>query len=204
MYKRVGGLIVVSAPSGAGKTSLCKEITARHPNILHSVSYTTRAPRPGEANDREYTFVTVADFKKMADAGEFAEWAEVHGNYYGTSKKRLDAMLAQGFDVILDIDVQGAAKIRHVYEDGVYVFVLPPSMDVLLGRLHGRGSDSAEVIERRMKKARQEIGSYINYDYVILNDDFEAALRGLMAVIESRRMRLKAVDAEWVADKFLR
>jgi len=200
---RRGSVFVVSAPSGAGKTTLCQRLTADLRDIRHSVSYTTRKPRPNEVNDRDYSFVSEEDFRRMAAAGEFAEWAEVHGNLYGTSVKRVEEMLEGGVDAILDVDTRGAAQLRKVYRDGVFVFILPPSMRALRERLTARMSDSAEEIERRLKRARDEIRDYRSYDYVIVNDVFEAALRELEAIVTAKRLESGSVDPEWVDENFL-
>lgn len=195
---------MVSAPSGAGKTTLCQRLTADLPGMMHSVSYTTRKPRPGEVNDRDYTFVREEEFRRMAEAGEFAEWAEVHGNLYGTSKERVEEMLQEGIDVILDVDTRGAAQLREAYPDGVFVFILPPSMKSLRERLTARMSDSAEEIERRLRRAREEIRDYRSYDYVIVNDEFERALRELESVVTTRRLESGLTDPGWVEKNFLR
>ncbi len=198
-----GDLFVVSAPSGAGKTTLCRKLTAIVPNITHSVSYTTRKPRPGEVDDVHYTFVDVAAFREMAEAGEFAEWAEVHGNLYGTSRKRLEETLQSGADIILDVDVQGARSLRGAYPGGVFIFILPPSMEVLRQRLQGRMSDSGEEIERRLRKAADEIRDFENYNYVIVNNIFEDALKELEAVVISRRLSIERIDSDWVRKNLL-
>ncbi|MDP2167195.1 MAG: guanylate kinase [Thermodesulfovibrionales bacterium] len=203
MRRNKGNLFVVSAPSGAGKTTLCQMLGQTMQNIRHSVSYTTRQPRAGEVNDRDYTFLGEAEFKRMVDDGGFAEWAVVHGNIYGTSRKRLDAMLSNGIDVILDIDVQGAAKIKEVYENGIFIFILPPSMEALRRRLASRMSNSEDEIRMRMQKARAEIREYKNYDYVIVNDIFDDALHGLEAIVAAGRARTGNLDREWVEKNFL-
>jgi guanylate kinase len=200
--KRRGNLFIVSAPSGSGKTSLCQKLTSLVPNIRHSVSYTTRPPRAGEVNDRDYTFVGEEDFVSMAEAGEFAEWARVHGHLYGTSKKRLEEMRSGGIDVILDIDTEGAHKIRETYTDGVYIFILPPSLDALRERLEKRMSNSQEEIQVRMKRASEEIKSYRRYDYVIVNNDFAEALSELKAIVLAENKRTDKLDPEWVKGTF--
>jgi guanylate kinase len=200
--KRKGSLFIVSAPSGAGKTSLCQKLTTVVPNIRHSVSYTTRSPRNGEVNDRDYTFVSETEFLGMAEHGDFAEWARVHGNLYGTSKKRLDELRKAGTDVILDIDTQGAGKIRTHYEDGVYIFILPPSMDALRERLEKRMSNSREEIDLRMKRASEEIKDYKSYDYVIVNSDFGEALDELKAIVLAENDRTNKIDPRWVEETF--
>lgn len=199
-----GNLFVVSAPSGAGKTTLCQVLTRGMENIRHSTSYTTRTPRKGEVNDRDYTFISEEEFKGMAGRGEFAEWAVVHGNLYGTSRKRVLDMLEAGIDVILDIDVQGVKKIRDVFKQAVYIFILPPSLDALRQRLLGRMSNSEEEIRMRMETAIREISEYKNYDYVIINSVFEDALRELRSIVISRRVRTANIDPSWVKEIFFK
>lgn len=188
-------LIVVSAPSGAGKTSLCKEVIRRVPGLRHSISYTTRAPRSHEAGGRDYHFVDEATFQRMVQSGDFAEWATVHGHLYGTSRHLLEADLAAGHDVVLDIDTQGAAQLRQVYADGVFVFVLPPSWEELEERLRTRQSDAPEEITRRLRRAREEMKSFKAYDYVIINDVLERAVGDLRAIIEAERCRSYRLDS---------
>ena len=197
-----GNLFIVSAPSGAGKTSLCQKLAEDMPNIRHSVSFTTRMPRHGEENDRDYTFVDEEEFRRMVGAGEFAEWAKVHGNLYGTSKKRLEALKNEGTDVILDIDTQGAKEIRSSYNDGVYIFILPPSLDTLKDRLEKRMSNSAEEIALRLKRASDEIKDYEWYDYVIINTSFDEALAMLKAVVIAEDCRTSKIDPQWVKKNF--
>jgi guanylate kinase len=186
---REGVLYVVSAPSGAGKTSLCKEIIDIFPNLRHSVSYTTRTPRPGEEHGRDYFFVGQEEFSRMVAAGEFAEWAEVHGNFYGTSLATLKESRTQGIDLILDIDCQGAGQLKGRFEGGVYIFVLPPNMAELRRRLETRSSDSPEVIERRIGNAGGEIKEARWYDYIIVNDDFNLAVEQLKSVLIAEQCR---------------
>ncbi|MEW5746578.1 MAG: guanylate kinase [Nitrospirota bacterium] len=202
MSPRKGSLFVVSAPSGAGKTSLCQKLCEILPGIRYSVSYTTRAPRPGEIDDVHYTFVDAAAFRAMAAAGEFVEWAEVHGNFYGTSRRRIEELLQAGTDVILDIDVQGARQIRRSLPGCLLLFILPPSMEVLKQRLTGRMSDTAAVIERRLRNALAEIAEYKNYDYVIINDLFDEALRDLSSIVLAERVRVTKIDQEWIERTF--
>lgn len=202
MSPRKGSLFVVSAPSGAGKTSLCQKLCETLPGIRYSVSYTTRAPRPGEIDDVHYTFVDAAAFRAMAAAGEFVEWAEVHGNFYGTSRRRIEELLQAGTDVILDIDVQGARQIRRSLPGCLLLFILPPSMEVLKQRLTGRMSDTAAVIERRLRNALAEIAEYKNYDYVIINDLFDEALRDLSSIVLAERVRVTKIDQEWIERTF--
>ena len=187
--KREGVLYVISAPSGAGKTTLCKEIIDIFPNLRHSVSYTTRPPRNGEVHGRDYFFVGQQEFSRMAAAGEFAEWAEVHGNLYGTSLATLKESRSQGIDLILDIDCQGARQLKQRFEGGVYIFVLPPSIAELRRRLDNRSSDSPEVIERRINNAAGEIKEARWYDYIIVNDTFSVAVEQLKSVLIAEQCR---------------
>ena len=187
--KREGVLYVISAPSGAGKTTLCKEVIDIFPNLRHSVSYTTRPPRNGEVHGRDYFFVGKEEFSRMVEAGEFAEWAEVHGNLYGTSLATLKECRAEGIDLILDIDCQGARQLKRRFEGGVYIFVLPPSIEELRRRLDNRSSDSQEVIERRIQNAAGEINEARWYDYIIVNDKFSEALEQLKSVLIAEQCR---------------
>lgn len=189
-------VIVVSAPSGAGKTSLCGEAVRRIPDLVHSISVTTRPPRSHEVNGRDYHFVDEAGFQRMVEAGDFAEWASVHGHLYGTSKRLLEAHLAAGKDVILDVDVQGAAQLRREYPEGVFVFILPPSWDMLEERLRARRSDAPEEIERRLKKAREEMKCFSDYGYVIINDVLERVVGDLCAIIVGERCRSFRLDPQ--------
>src|SRR5512135_3691283 len=177
-----GSFFVISAPSGAGKTTLCKKIIAKDGNLRPSVSYTTRQPRSAEVDGLDYTFVTERVFRNMIRRGEFAEWASVHGNFYGTPKKGLGALRRSGFDVILDIDTQGAKQIRDSLDGGVFIFILPPSVKVLRERLENRKSNTREDIERRLQRAAVEIKDYSMYDYVIVNDLLTDAIRRLESV----------------------
>jgi guanylate kinase len=202
--KNKGILFVVSGPSGAGKTTLYRETASSLPNLKHSVSYTTRRPRPGEVNDRDYTFINRTEFKGMIEKGEFAEWAEIHSKLYGTSKKRLEETLDSGIDVILDIDVQGAEQLKKKYKGGVYIFVLPPSLEVLEERLQKRMVNSKEEIEKRLKVAAKEIKRYREYDYVIVNNTLEDALKELSAIIISKRVNTERIDPQWIEMNFLK
>jgi len=187
--KREGVLFVISAPSGAGKTTLCKEIIDIFPNLRHSVSYTTRTPRSGEVHGRDYFFVGQDEFSRMASNGEFAEWAEVHGNHYGTSLSMLNECRSQGVDLILDIDCQGAQQLKGRFDGGVYIFVLPPSIVELRRRLDSRSSDTQEVIERRINNAAGEIKESRWYDYIIVNDKFSEAVEQLKSVLIAEQCR---------------
>jgi guanylate kinase len=199
-----GRLFIVSAPSGAGKTTLCKRLVSETPGLEFSVSYTTRKSRPGEVNNRDYTFVSEEGFREMALRGEFIEWAEVHGNLYGTSLGRLNEMLDKGINVMMDVDVQGAAQIREAFDDGIFIFILPPSRMVLQERLQNRKSDSGEAIKGRLKAAAEEIKDYSMYDYVIINDNLETALKQFEAVVVSMGLRTESMDHAWVEENFLR
>jgi len=179
----IGNLFIVAAPSGAGKTTLVRLLLENDPQIGVSISHTTRQPRQGEENGREYHFVDVPAFLEMVDRGGFLEWAEVHGNYYGTSKQWIASEMAAGRDVLLEIDWQGAQQ------EAIGIFVLPPSMPVLEARLSGRGTDSAEVIARRIAAARDEMRHVDEFDYVIINDDLQQASRDLQSVISACRLR---------------
>ncbi len=204
MRKRTGNLIVISAPSGAGKTTLCQKLLQCMPDVKMSVSYTTRGPRQGEADGVDYSFVSAERFREMIGSGAFVEWAEVHGNYYGTSKLRIQEILASGADVVLDIDVQGARQIRQHFPESVQIFVLPPSLDALKHRLEGRRSDSPDVIARRLLKAQHEIRGYRDYNYVIINDILDEALQELLSVVRAERARVDRFDHDWAVASFLK
>jgi guanylate kinase len=200
MKYRDGILFVVSAPSGAGKTSLCKGITDSLENLTHSISYTTRTPRPGEIDGRDYYFVTAQRFREMVQAGDFAEHAEVHGNLYGTSKRVLDDMIREGVDVILDIDTQGARQIKTHFATAVFVFIMPPSMALLEERLRNRKSDREDEIRKRMQRAIDEIRDYSLYDYIVVNRDFERALSELRSIVIAERCRTKLLRTDWIKE----
>ncbi len=182
-------LVVVSAPSGAGKTTLCREVRSVVPNLAYSVSYTTRAPRPGEEEGKDFRFVSEAVFKAMADGEEFAEWAIVHGNFYGTAVRPLDEALAKGLDILLDIDTQGARQIRKRYPEAAYVFIVAPSLAELEERLRERKSDSPQEIAKRLQRAREEIAAWREYDYLIVNRDLKEAVDQLATLIQAERCR---------------
>lgn len=202
--KNRGSLFIVSAPSGAGKTTLCQKLSSTMPNLRHSVSYTTRSMRQGEINNRDYTFIREDVFRRMASKDEFIEWAEVHSNLYGTSRKRLEAMLDKGIDVMLDVDTQGARQIRKKYKNGIYIFILPPSLRELKERLKKRMCNSKEEIQRRLKRAVDEISGYKKYDYVIINAVFDTAIEEMKAIISSEKLRTENIDTLWVKKNFLR
>jgi len=202
--KTKGSIFVISAPSGAGKTTICKKLIRRDPNIRQSVSFTTRGPRKGETDGVDYTFIGEKAFRRMIERNEFIEWAEVHSNFYGTSRKRLEGLLRSGVDVLLDIDTQGARQIRNALDGGVFIFILPPSIRVLRERLQNRKSNTREDMERRLRRAAVEIKDYIMYDYVIVNDLLRDALRRLEAVITAERLSSNRIDPKWIKDNFLK
>ncbi len=187
-----GNLFVVAAPSGAGKSSLVNCLLAHDPAIQLSVSYTTRAPRGQEVDGREYCFVSRAEFERRIADGEFLEWAEVHGNLYGTSRAWLQQRMQAGTDVMLEIDWQGAEQVKAQFANAVSVFVLPPSYEELEARLQRRGEDSADVIARRMLEARVETPHASSFDFIIVNHDIDHALRDLQAVVAAQRLRYAA------------
>ncbi|MEO5357817.1 MAG: guanylate kinase [Nitrospirae bacterium YQR-1] len=197
-----GRLYILSAPSGTGKTTLCSSLLSQVAELKESVSFTTRKPRAGEVQDTDYTFTTVDEFKNMLAAGMFIEWAEVFGNYYGTSIKRIDDILSTGCDVLLDIDTQGVRQIKAKHIDAVFIFILPPSLEILEKRLRGRNKDSEEDILRRLRVAREEIKECVFYDYVIVNDVFDLTLSQLKSVIISNRLRADGLDYQWLENNF--
>jgi guanylate kinase len=187
--KTFGNLFIVTAPSGAGKTSLVRALLQRDPQVRLSISYTTRAPRPGEQHGVDYCFVDEAEFMRMLEAGEFLESALVHGARYGTSQGWVQEVLQHGEDLLLEIDWQGAAQVRNLFPYAVSIFILPPSQEALHERLTKRGQDSAEVIARRLANAREEISHVSEFDYVIINEHFDEALQDMQAIIRSRRLK---------------
>jgi guanylate kinase len=187
--KTSGNLFVVSAPSGAGKTSLVRELLATDRDVSLSVSYTTRQPRPGETDGVDYQFVTEARFLQMLEDGDFLESAEVHGARYGTSHPCVESVLREGRDLVLEIDWQGAAQVRSLYPSAIGIFILPPSMEALEQRLRNRAQDADAVIARRLAAAREEISHVAEFDYVIINAQFEAAIQDLLAIVRSQRLR---------------
>ena len=191
--QRTGILFVISAPSGAGKTSIFRSLRVLHPELRESISYTTRALRAGERDGIDYHFVSREQFERMVAEGAFAEWAEVHGNRYGTAKSTLLQAAEAGGDVLLDIDVQGAAQLRSSGLEGVSIFILPPGMAELRQRLSGRNTDSAEVIERRMTNAVSEIREAVRFDYIVINDDLAQAVATVQAIITAENVRRNRV-----------
>ncbi|HSD40492.1 MAG TPA: guanylate kinase [Burkholderiales bacterium] len=186
-----GLLFIVAAPSGAGKSSLVNAVLAEDPRLRLSISYTTRVPRPGEVNGREYHFVDRETFLSMAAAGDFLESAEVHGNFYATSQRQIDEIRAGGRDALLEIDWQGAQQVRRLYADAVGIFILPPSLEALRDRLIARGQDSEAVIRQRLAAAEEEMSHAPEFDYVIINKDFDEAQRDLAAVVRASRLSLE-------------
>jgi len=201
LIKRRGTLVVVSAPSGAGKTTLCHEVRTLVPDLYYSVSYTTRAPRPGEINGTDFHLFTDALFAAMRDRDEFAEWSVVHGNLYGTPARAIEGALGRGLDVLLDIDTHGARQLRQRYPEAVSVFIMAPSMAELEARLRERKSDAPGDIERRLNRAREEIAAWRQYEYLIINRDVKEAVDQLGTIIQAERSRtsrltLKFPDVE--------
>ena len=185
----VGNLFIVTAASGAGKTSLVKELLAIDNQVKLSISHTTRQARPGEQNGVHYHFVNEAEFLQILSVGGFLESANVHGAKYGTSQSTVDAALQAGFDVILEIDWQGAAQIRNIYPQAISIFILPPSVETLAERLNNRGQDSIDVINKRVAAAREEMSHVVEFDYVTINDNFDSALQDLLAIIRASRLK---------------
>lgn len=196
--KRLGIALIVSGPSGSGKSSISREVMKRHPEVTFSISCTTRSPRSGERNGVDYHFLSVEEFRKKIEAGEFIEYAQVHGNFYGTLKSEVEKRVTQGIDVILDIDVQGAAKVHELCRDSEifrdaaeFVFVAPPSHAELERRLRGRGTDAEEVILKRLENSKLEISHWREYSYLLINDEFEEAVRKFDALLAAFRMSTK-------------
>ena len=184
-----GILFIVSAPSGAGKTSLLRQLVPADERLRMSVSHATRAMRPGEEDGVHYHFVTTERFEALVEEGAFLEHARVFDNYYGTSENAVRGQLARDLDLVLEIDWQGARQVRQRFPEAVSVFVVPPSIEALRERLSGRGQDSEEIVERRMADARSELSHFPEYDYLVINDDFDTALAELQAIVRSERLR---------------
>src|SRR5512143_893977 len=194
-----GVLYIVSAPSGAGKTSLVKALVKSDPAMRLSVSYTTRPPRPGETDGRDYHFVSRERFEEMLAEGEFLEHAEVYGNFYGTSKGSIERDLDAGRDILLEIDWQGAEQVKRHFPQSASIFILPPTFNALRTRLAGRGQDSEEVIERRLAAAAHDVAHAEAFDYIIVNDDFDHALQDLVAITRSIRLETARQKVRYAA-----
>ncbi|MFD2366365.1 guanylate kinase [Pseudoduganella sp. GCM10020061] len=184
-----GSLFVVAAPSGAGKSTLVNALLAQEPAIKLSISTTTRQPRPGEVDGREYHFTTAEDFVARAEKGEFLEWAEVHGNYYGTSRVMVENQMTAGTDILLEIDWQGARQVRELFPQAAFIFILPPSIAALEERLHKRGTDEPHIITRRLLAAGGEMAHAPDFDYVIINENFNVALEEMRSIVKATRCR---------------
>lgn len=191
-----GILFVVSSPSGGGKGTLIQRVLNKVPNLSYSVSFTTRAPRSGEVNGREYFFVTPEKFEQMVAADEFLEWAQVHCKLYGTARKQVAHDIGEGRDIILEVDVQGAASVRQLMADSVSIFILPPSFEVLKTRLTARGTDSPEELDLRLRNAPVELRDYSAFQYVIINDDAELAANQMAAIVFAERARLSRQERQ--------
>lgn len=187
-----GNLFVVAAPSGAGKSSLVNALMEVDSRLAHSVSHTTRAPRGQEVHGREYYFVSNAQFDQMTEQGAFLEWAQVHGNRYGTSKQAIEERIAQGGDIILEIDYQGAIQVKKIFGNAILIFILPPSWDELKSRLQRRGEDTADVIDKRLINAAEEVAQVHEFDFVIINERFELALFDLKSIVHAQRLKYSA------------
>jgi guanylate kinase len=191
--------LILSSPSGGGKTTIAKRLLAERTDVGYSVSCTTRKPRPGEVHGRDYYFLSVDEFLAARERNEFAEWAEVHGNYYGTLRSEVERVLQSGRHVLMDIDPQGARKFAKAFPQSVLVFVLPPSADVLLARLSGRSTENAKSLALRLRNAREEIAAVDEYHYVVINEDLDTAVRQVGSIIDaesSRRDRIRALDGQ--------
>jgi guanylate kinase len=200
---RRGILFIISAPSGTGKTTLCKQLATNLPGLWHSISYTTRKPRPSEEHGREYYFIGEQAFREMIARNEFVEWAHVYGHLYGTPRKSLAEKIDQGIDVLLEIDVQGAMQVKKRFEDSVSIFILPPSMTVLRARLQTRASDTAEEIQGRLNKVKEEVWSYREYAYIVRNEDLGRSLRDLESIFWSERLKTKRLNMTWLENNFI-
>ncbi len=192
-----GLLLVVSGPSGAGKGTVCRALMEQNPDICMSVSATTRKPRPGEVDGESYYFLDEDTFRSMIDNHEFIEWACFCQNYYGTPRKKVEELLEAGKDVILEIEVQGAMQVKSKFPEGVYIFVMPPSLEELERRLSGRGTETPEVVKERLKTAVWECSNIEKYNYILINDDVDLAVRRFASVIEAEKMRTER-NGEWV------
>lgn len=199
-----GICMVLSAPSGGGKTTLIREMLRRFPGLRHSISYTTRMPRNDNSDAGDYHFIDTPEFQRMITAGEFLEWAEVHGCLYGTSRKDLEALLNAGNDVIMDIDIQGAGQLMERFRDAVYVFILPPSFQALEARLRNRHSESETSLKERLKNARGEMNRCTGYNYLVINDDLDIAVDQLRSILIAEHLSMKRRSVQDRAMDFLR
>ena len=197
---RQGILFVISGPSGVGKTSVCRQVVAERSDIIQSVSYTTRAPRPRERDGREYHFISQRTFQQYLADNHFLEWANVHGNLYGTSRQQIDCAVQHGLDILLAIDVQGAMQLRTAALNAVFILLIPPSWQALMTRLQKRGSESLTVQQQRLSVARQELGRYTEYDYIVRNGQLATAVQILQSIITAERHRVKRVQTKSVDD----
>lgn len=197
-----GLIIVLSAPSGTGKSSICRKVLAACPMMEFSVSYTSRAPRPTEINGKDYHFIARKDFQQRIDQGGFVEWVENYGNFYGTSVKAISDVLNQGKDLLLDIEPRGARAIKNKFPDAVFVFVLPPSLDELLKRLEKRGHESADAIKTRFAQAERELKEVLWYDYAIFNEDLESAIKQMIAIYRAEKCKINRLRGK--IDRFFK
>jgi guanylate kinase len=197
-----GLIIVLSAPSGTGKSSICRKVLAACPMMEFSVSYTSRAPRPTEISGKDYHFIARKDFQQRIDQGEFVEWVENYGNFYGTSVKAISDVLNQGKDLLLDIEPRGARAIKNKFPDAVFVFVLPPSLDELLKRLEKRGHESADAIKTRFAQAERELKEVLWYDYAIFNEDLESAIKQMIAIYRAEKSKISRLRGK--IDRFFK
>ena len=186
-----GVLIILSGPSGTGKGTICKELLRSYPNLHYSVSATTRAPREGEINGINYWFIAKDEFQTMVENDDLLEWAEVYGNYYGTPKRYVQQQLDSGKDVVLEIDIQGAMQIKQKFPQGVFIYVVPPSLEELADRIYKRGTDAPEVIKKRLSSAAVELASAYNYHYVVVNDSVQAAVSKMEAILIAEHCRIE-------------
>jgi guanylate kinase len=189
-------VFIISAPSGSGKSTLVHRLLKSVPGLLFSISYTTRRPRPAETDGVDYNFITREDFEARLARSEFLEYAGVHGNYYGTNRASFEQAVQEGRDLVLDIDVQGARQLKVAIPEAITIFVLPPSREILEQRLRARSQDSEEVIQRRMKDAREEVRNYTQYDFVLINREIEAASAQLASIVEAERQRKARMEEE--------